>query len=457
MSRSEPDCRAVSRGELKRIDRRRHFHHCQKAGVGQDDPRNYTKSQKFMAPFAFDPGRFTKLAWSLPWLSRYPLWSAREAVRRITHDASPAHLVFVIANHFEPGYNEEPNESGGLGITLDWATQRSKVERWRKLAREIGKAVQDHDGTPLRHTNFYPGEQYHRALLDDLASLQAEGLGEVEIHLHHGVERPDTAANLRQALVEFRDTLAEDHKCLSRMDGTGKPRYAFIHGNWALANSVGGKYCGVDSEMEILEETGCYADMTLPSAPDRSQVTRINTIYQCGLPLNERAPHRRGPSLKLGDEAKLPIIFTGPLVLDLSRRRYGLPLPRFDNGVLSHKYPLTPYRLESWRRAHIGVQGRPDWIFIKLFCHGFLPNDESAVIGEELRRFFGNTTELGARSGRFKVHFASAREAFNMVMAAVDGRPGGPGLYRDYRLRQIMTEVAAGNARQERESQLVVR
>ena len=410
-----------------------------------------------MGAFAFDPGRFTKLAWSLPWLSRYPLWRAREAVRGIMQGATPAHLVFTIANHFEPGYNEEPNESGGLGITLDWATQRARLDRWRKLARAIGKAVHDHDGTPLRHTNFYPGEQYHRDLLDDLADLQSEGLGEVEIHLHHGVDHPDTAASLRHALVEFRDRLAEDHRCLSRMDGKGMPRYAFIHGNWALANSVGGKYCGVDSEMEILEETGCYADMTLPSAPDRSQVPRINTIYQCGLPLNERAPHRRGPSLKLGDKPKLPIIFTGPLVLDLSRRRYGLPVPRFDNGVLSHKYPLTTYRLESWRRAHIGVQGRPDWVFIKLFCHGFLPSDESAVIGEELRRFFVKTTELGARTGHFKVHFASAREAFNMVMAAVNGHSGDPGLYRDYRLRQIMTEVGASNAQPERESQLAIR
>src|SRR6185503_14704294 len=130
-----------------------------------------------MGAFAFDPGRFTKLAWSLPWLSRYPLWRAQEAVRGITQGATPGHLVFIIANHFEPGYNEEPNESGGLGITLDWATQRKRLDRWRKLARAIGDAVYDHDGTPLRHTNFYPGEQYHRDLLDYLADLQSEGLG----------------------------------------------------------------------------------------------------------------------------------------------------------------------------------------------------------------------------------------------------------------------------------------
>ena len=60
------------------------------------------------------------------------------------------------------------------------------------------------------------------------------------------------------------------------------------------------------------------------------------------------------------------------------------------------------------------------------------------MIGEFMRRFLEEMLELGARSGEFKVHFATAREAFNIAMAAVDGQPGEPGLYRDYRLRQIM-------------------
>lgn len=361
----------------------------------------------------------------------------------MTEDSNPAHLIFVIANHFEPGYNEKPNESGGLGVTLSWETQMLLLERWCKRARAAGSAVADHDGTPLRHTNFYPAEQYHRALLEQLAELQSHGFGEVEIHLHHGIEAPDTAENLRRALTEFRDILAEEHKCLSRFEGDDSPRYAFIHGNWALANSNDGRYCGVDSEMQILAESGCYADLTLPSAPDRSQVPRINAIYQCGVPLNERAPHRKGPDLKVGDVPTLPIIVSGPLVLDFGRWRHGLPVPRLDNGVLSHNYPLGLNRLDHWRSANIGIRGRPDWIFIKLFCHGFFPEDESVVIGEDLTRFFGNVVELGEQSGKFKTHFATAREAFNIVMAAVDGHDGEPGLYRNYRLRQIMSEASS--------------
>src|SRR5947209_2537485 len=259
----------------------------------------------------------TKFKWSLPWLMRCPLWRARELAGRLSGGNEPRHLIFIVANHFEPGWNEQ-------GATLDWSTQLSRLDRWCEKARAIGEAVRDHDGTPFRHTNFYPAEQYHPRILERMAGLQAEGFGEVEVHLHHGVDAPDDAANLRRALEEFRDRLAEEHKCLSRQDGAGLPMYAFVHGNWALANSAGGRYCGVDSEMQILAETGCYADFTLPSAPDESQVARINAVYQCGHPLEERKPHRSGPSLRVGEHPRLPVLFTGPLVFNWRRRIRGL-------------------------------------------------------------------------------------------------------------------------------------
>lgn len=381
------------------------------------------------------PGVLKKLRWSLPWLMRYPLWRAREIVRRATDQSDFQHLIIVVANHFEPGWNEECR-------TLAWATQLKRLDRWCEQARAIGNAVRDADDTPFRHTNFYPAEQYHAPLLERMAELQAEGLGEVEIHLHHGVEQPDTAANLRRALVEFRDALAEEHRCLSRMTDDGPPMYAFVHGNWALANSAGGRCCGVDSEMQILAETGCYADFTLPSAPDQSQVARINAVYQPGHPLHQPKPHRSGPGLRVGDTPTLPLIFTGPLVFDWRRRVRGLPVPRLDSGALIANYPTDLGRLNNWTGAHISVNGRPDWVFIKLFCHGFFDFDQDAMIGDSMRRFWTEALELGERTGRFQIHFASAREAFNMAMAAIEGRNGNPGAYRDYRLRQIMQEQA---------------
>jgi hypothetical protein len=379
----------------------------------------------------------TKLAAALPWLLRYPFWRADELVRRFTERVGLVHLILVVANHFEPGYNEEPNESGGYGVTLDWSTQRKRLDQWCKLAEAIGSAVRDHDGTPFRHTNFYPAEQYHASLLDRMAALQADGFGEVEVHLHHGVERPDSADSLRNMLIRFRDALAEQHKCLSREGEDGPTRYAFVHGNWALANSARGALCGVDSEMEILAETGCYADLTLPSAPHVSQVSRINAIYSCGHDLSSRKPHRSGPNLRVGKDLNLPIIFTGPLILDWGWRKFGI-LPRLDNSAVTAGYPGTLARLDRWRNARIGVLGRPDWVFIKLYCHGFFDADQPSVIGSTMREFLEESLELAERTGRFKLHFATAREAFNMFSAAVAQHADGPGLYRNFRLRQIM-------------------
>lgn len=366
-----------------------------------------------------------KLKWSLPWLVRYPFWRARKLMLSGASGNGSTHIVFVIANHFEPGLGPQAVRS---------------VEHWCSLAYPIGSSLRDHDGTPFRHTYFFPAEQYDAASIDMLAELQSEGLGEVEVHLHHGVDQPDNAVNTRQVLETFRDTLAYKHACLSRESSVSSPKYAFVHGNLALANSAGGRNCGVDSEMEVLAATGCYADFTLPSAPDQSQVPKINAIYQCGNPLHEARPHRSGPDLKVGDKPSLPIIINGPLVFDWTRRVHGFPVPRVDDGALARNYPLKIDRFERWQSAQIGVQGRPEWIFIKLHCHAFFEQDQDAMIGDEMKRFMTEVLELGEATGRFKIHFASAREVFNMVLAALAGEDGDPGRYRDYYLRQILKE-----------------
>lgn len=380
----------------------------------------------------------TKLKWNLPWLARYPF--ARAASFFEPSFQGRKHIIFTVANHFEPSWSRN-----GL---LDLDTQRRRLDEYFKKARETGEAVLDTDGTKFRHTNFYSAEQYDRRILEAMAAMQVEGLGEVEVHLHHGVEKPDTADNLRRTLTEFRDCLAEEHLLLSRFDGEAQPKYAFVHGNLALANSCGGRFCGVDEEMQILQETGCYVDMTLPSAPDESQVPVLNKIYECGLPLTEKMPHRTGKQVRVfGNQPRLPLIFTGPLIFNWTRRRRNrsLPRPAIDDGALTRNHAPEKARLQRWLSANITVKNRSEWIFVKLYCHGFFDRDQSACIGEEARRFFSETVENGEKTGEYKVHFASAREAFNIVSAAIDGKEGSPGEYRNYRLRTIMSEAARQN------------
>jgi hypothetical protein len=294
----------------------------------------------------------------------------------------------------------------------------------------------DADGRPFRHTYFYPAEQYDPVLIERVAEHCRQGWGEVEVHLHHGVNGPDTAENTRRTLVEFRDLLA-GQGCLSRWDGAGSPRYAFVHGNFALANSARGRFCGVDDEMQILSETGCYADLTLPSAPNISQTAKINSLYECGLPLDCRAPHRRGHDLEAGRApAIFPLVIQGPLVMDWRRRRGRWRIPGFENGDLAAHRPPSVDRLRLWRRVPIGVRGRPDWLFVKLHCHGMDPRDGEAMLGGPMRQFLADLA-AGCREGRYDFHFVTAREMVNIALAACDGRDGNPGDYRDYRLRLI--------------------
>ncbi len=371
--------------------------------------------------------QWVKIRNSLKWLPAY----LRQRLGRTRHGGSPGHLIIALADHFEPSILP------GTERHADLAEQECRLERW---CREYPKKLnpwRDDDGRPFRHTYFYPSEQYNPVLIDRLAEHCRAGWGEIEVQLHHGLHAPDTGESVRQQLLEFRGTLVT-HGCLSRWEGVGPPRYAFMHGNWALANSANGHFCGVDNEIQILEETGCYADFTLPSAPNCAQVGKINALYECALPLDRRAAHRRGRDLRRDHPPKVfPLMVQGPLMIAF-RHGKGNWLPvRIENSALSMANPPTMPRLQLWRQAAIGVKGQPDWIFIKLHCHGMDPRDADAMLGASLQRFLGDLTDGPSQSRDYAVHFVTAREMVNMILAACDGREGNPYDYKDYRLRLI--------------------
>jgi hypothetical protein len=361
-------------------------------------------------------------------------WLPSYAWQRFTRrpvSGRPLHLIIALADHFEPAIvPEDPKTYASL------EEQERRLERWCRVYPLLVDPWRDSDGRPFCHTYFYPAEQYNKRLLDRLVDHCRSGWGEVEIHLHHGLHAPDTSVHTRRVLTEFRDALAK-HGCLSRLDGVGPPRYAFVHGNFALANS-GVCCCGVDDEMQILSETGCFADFTLPSAPNPSQVGKINSLYECALPLHQRAPHRRGRDLRSGCPPRtFPLIIQGPLLLSFSGRNGRRLLPAIENAAVTTRNPATLKRLELWRQAAITVQGRPDWIFIKLHCHGMDPWDEEGMLGAPMRNFLEKLWQETRSRGSYQTHFVTAREMVNIALAACDGREGNPGEYRDYRFKLI--------------------
>ena len=349
----------------------------------------------------------------------------QQAFRR--QPAGRVHLIITLADHFEPAI--VPGD-GRKRASQD--VQQQRLERWCREYPALAREWRDSDGRPFQHTYFYPAEQFNGGLIDRLAEHCREGWGEIGIHLHHGLDAPDTPENTRRVLGGFRDEL-ERRRALCYLDGAGPPRYAFVHGNFALANSAGGRMCGVNSEMQILSDTGCYADMTLPAAAfDEAQISKINSLYECGLPLNERAPHSIGRDLAVGHRPLLfPLIMQGPLLLTLQGGR-----GRIENGALVGTNPPSLRRLQLWKRGAISVKGRPDWLFIKLHCHSMDPTHEPAILGDGMRSFLRGLVR-GAGERNEMLHFTTAREMVNIALAACDGREGNPGEFRDYRLKRI--------------------
>lgn len=374
------------------------------------------------------------------WLMGYLL-----SVLRRRRAAGTRRLIFCVADHFEPF------RGGGVSA----AQARQDVHQWcRRYAQSAG-GFRDADGRPPRHTCFYPEEEYDAGCVDVLTDFCRRGLGEVEIHLHH---RHDTPEGLRQKLVAFRDRLHGQHGLLgsgfrSQESGVGGqdvagtqhpeprplnpyPSYAFVHGNWALCNSrPDGDWCGVNEELGILAETGCYADFTFPSAPSSTQPRMVNSIYTArdrpGCPRGADSGRRvraEGPGFRVRPPELL--LIQGPLGLDWRRRKGGV-LPRLENAELSGANPPTLSRAALWARQGIHVLGRPDWVFVKVHTHGLVPGNARALLGPDIQRLHEGLAAAYNDGGDWTLHYVTARELCNLVTAAASGASGDPGPWRD--------------------------
>jgi hypothetical protein len=352
------------------------------------------------------------------WLGTYLRQTGR---RRPPLPQEEVHLLLCVADHFEPKAGQAPPE-----------VARARVEFWtREYPRRLGP-FRDSDGRPPRHTFFFPLEEYEPEHLDALAGLCAAGYGEVEVHLHHD---RDTAENLRARLLAFKEFLAERHGLLCRHRQTGTLAYGFIHGNWALCNSrPDGRWCGVNNELAVLRETGCYADFTLPSAPSPTQTRKVNSIYYAVD--DPRRPRSHDTGWDIGTHPPPPgalLLIQGPLLLNWKRRKWGL-LPRMENGCLQASQPPSLERLRLWLQARVQVPGRPDWFFVKLHAHGAPEEDRAALLGEPMKRFHEELARYARENPRFHFHYVTAREMYNLARAAEAGWTGDVAAARDFEL-----------------------
>ncbi len=329
------------------------------------------------------------------------------------------HLLFCFVDHFEPGW-----------ANPDLATEHARVARWRADYPKLCENHRDADGRPPVHSFFFPEEEYRAEHLDALVELCRMGLGEIDIHLHH---HDDTEAGLREKLRRFTKVLVDRHDALPCDPQTGQPRWGFIHGNWALDNShPSGIFCGVNNELTILREEGCYADFTLPAAPDPCQTSTINRIYYAtDDPLKPKS-HDRGERVRVGGHAVGDLmIIQGPLGLRWSSRKAGI-FPRIENGDVRTSCPPSVERIDAWVSTGIHVEGRPEWILVKVHTHGTQERDTDTVLGPLMDGAFHHLESHYNDGREWKLHYVSARETYNIVKAAEAGLDGDPGHYRDF-------------------------
>lgn len=339
--------------------------------------------------------------------------------RSMAAPAGPVHVLFCFVDHFEPRW-------GGA----DYGTEVDRVRRWVETYPVLCEGHRDADGRPPRHSFFYPSEEYRPEHLERLAALCQAGYGEIEVHLHHD---DDTEEGLRANLRLFLAQLADGHGALPVHPGTGRPQWSFIHGNWALDNSrEDGRWCGVNNEIGILADMGCYADFTLPSAPSDTQTSTVNSIYYAtDDPLRPKS-HDKGDPVRAGGGASGDLmIIQGPLCLRWKRRR-GIPVPAIENGDVRADNPPTPERVDAWVRTGVHVTGRPDWVFVKVHTHGTQERDIDSLLGEPVGRMFSHLERAYNDGTRYRLHYVTAREMYNVARAAQAGLAGDPGAYRDF-------------------------
>jgi hypothetical protein len=331
----------------------------------------------------------------------------------------PIHVMFCFVDHFEPQWNND-----------DIDVERARVDRWCTDYPKMAKQHKDADGYHPKHCFFYPEEEYRYEHLAKLSDICYQGFGEIEIHLHH---HDDTAENFTRTIVDFASMLHRDHGALPTNPETGQIMYAFIHGNWALDNSLpGGVKCGIDNELSLLVETGCYVDMTLPSAPSPAQTKKVNAIYYASGKEGESKSHNTGVDAEVG---KKPVgdlmLIQGPLGINL-RWRTAKGLPHIENSDIRKVMPPIRSRIDQWINSHIHVKGKPEWIFIKIHTHGTQEVDMDTLLGEHRHNMHSYLESKYNDEENYVLHYVSAREMYNIAKAAEAGKNGNPNDFRDY-------------------------
>lgn len=337
----------------------------------------------------------------------------------------PLHIMLLMVDHFEPG--------GDHAYLAHW------LESYRKMASRH----HDSDGEPFKRTFAYPIEQFDSTEIEMLLPLCREGLGEIEMQLHHFNDNSATvAAKYLQGIADFA------HYGICQTDELPpRTRFALVHGNWALDNSRNHytpNPCGVNDEISLLAELGCYLDVTFPAVSTTAQPGRINSIYYATDDPTAPKSYDDGEPVRVGGRKSGDLmLLEGPLGLNWSDWRFGYH-PTIESGDIFADYPASPERIPLWLEANVHVIGQPNWVFVKLHSHGGHKADSLAMWGPSFDSTLSHLEEHYNDGAEYLLHYVTTREAYNIVKAAEAGEQGNPNQFRDYQIPDYLANRPGG-------------
>lgn len=329
----------------------------------------------------------------LPGLARS--WITADRARETTH------VWLMIGDHFEPLWQRP---------SLDVA--RARVSSWRTRWPQIADRHRDAYGRSPRYTFFYPAEEYREELVEPLAEMTRAGIADVEVHLHHDGEG---VADFRERITDFVTRLRNHHGLVH--DRNARPAFGFIHGNWALDNShPDGRYCGLNNELTLLQELGCYADFTLPAAPSPCQTRIVNSIYWAVDDPARPKSHDWGTLVRAGaGRGEGLLMVQGPLTIRRHRRKRWMP--SVECGELSRVDPPTSARVSRWLAAAPRIGNHQ---FVKLHTHGAQEPILEALLGGGLDVLFDSIADA-CKVRNVRLGYVSAWELANIVESLAMG------------------------------------
>ena len=348
----------------------------------------------------------------LIWLPNYIRWElTRPSIKRVN---CTKHVMLLLVDHHEI---TEINQ------------ELAFLKRWENLSDRH----KDADGKNPQYTFAYPYDHFFikgfdPSIIKAIADTCYRGYGDLELQWHL---KNETSVSFRRKLKDAKKKFL-NVGALNTVDG--KDAFGFIHGNWALDNSIirkdGSNYSGVNNELDILREEGCFADFTFPAFGTTAQPKMVNTIYYAlDDPKNPKS-YNSGVLVEAGKKKqnhRYFMIFQGLIVI---RPFINGKLIYVDRSCIQDGELPSARRANNWVTNGVFIKGKPSWVFVKLHMHGSLHDD--AILGSDMDKTLSYIERNYNDGERYQLHYVTAREAYNIVKAAEAGLNGTPNEYRNF-------------------------